>query len=787
VTYRWLMALAMTGLMLLPAKAQSGESASFESAGGAAGLGFLRPDQWGLIRSRIRNSGDQPTELLAAVQFKDSDNIQFVTRTWVPPQSVREILQPVYLHTAPRSDRAVDIASILIDTARSEQMRGREDGLIRLDMDEHAMAMVGSMEGDDAISAVIASRLSSNLGKRLAYVNAGQLPALPAAYSAIRTLVLADPKIALTPERVHAIRSWLSAGGRLWLVLDQLPDDLGPTLIGNDWPIAVIDRLPITDLTLLGPRSSLQRQRDKPWDMVRVVAPGTRVLHTVDGWPASLTFGVGKGMVIVTTLDGAAWWTESKQPGGEAEATEPLAELGSVVYAAQPAAPIDAQRFGSFVREQIGYQILGRTPVLLVLAALPAAVILSGLWLARRQQLERVGVIAAAGAVVLCAVLIAMGAAQRRTVPLTVASAQWVQVAPGQNMAAVEAAISIYSPEADRGPLSGKAGGVLWPDMTGQAGRRLRMVWTDLDNWSWEGLELPSGAVRTAEATHVLTFDRRVNVTLTFGPRGIEGQLTPGPFEQLEDLVLATPVAAMAVRPDADGSFVVQPADQLPRGDYIAGVTLSQQQRARQDVYRSLLAGTSYPAEPTLLAWAMSLELGLELSIEAQQHHTALVAFPVELTPVMPGQRVSLPAAFVPFTVVRGASNEGTTTLYSPTTREWIDTAQGATLLLRFQLPRQVLPLRIEGATLTFDLTARDRVIEVLRVADQQITPVARFDGASGPQRVTLRADALGPLDGDGGLIVGLRIHDTQDFSTSSVWRMIDARLDVEGVVLTPQ
>ncbi len=785
--YRWLIAAVVTGLWLMPAMGQPASTASFDSAGGAAGLGFLKPGEWGLVRSRIRNDGAEAVELLSSVQFKEGDNIQFVTRAWVPPQSVREVLQPVYLHMTPRSDRAVDLSSLLIDTSRGEQMRGREDGLIRLEMDDRLTAVVADTDADDAISAVIAARLAAGASKRMAYVSPAQLPALPAVYDAITCLVFAHGDVELTPAQTHAIRSWICDGGRLWIMLDRVPAGLGPRLVGNDWPIAVIDRLPMTQLALRGSGSLLQRERDDPWDMVRVVAPRARVLHEAAGWPASLTFAVGKGAVVVTTLDAHAWWLASDKEGGDPQATEPLTELAVMAWGgAAGDVPIDASRFGEFVRDQIGYRILGRGPVIVVLALLPLAVIVSGLWLTRRHRLEVVGAIAVAGSVLLGAVLIGMGRAQRRTVPLTVASAQWVEVAPGQDMAAVKAAISIYSPEADRGPLSGNKGGVLWPDMTGQGGRQLRMVWTDLDHWSWEGLELPSGAVRSAAVRHLLPMERHAGVTLTFGPRGVQGRITPGPFEQFEDLVLATPVAAMAVRPDGDGTFVVQPSDQLQRGEYIAGATLGQQQRARQDMYRALLDRTNYPTTATLLTWAKSLDLGLELSIPATQHHSALVAMPATWTPAALGQRVAVPGAFVPFTVVRGEGGVGTTTLYSAITREWIDSAQGHTLLFRFRLPREVLPMTAEAATLTIQLSARDRVVEVLRVTGRQMDAVARLEGVAGTQRVSLKAADLSPVDADGGLIVGLRVHDNDDVSAGSIWRLIDIRLDVEGTVQTP-
>ncbi len=782
---QWLIAVAWTATCIASATGQTPSTASFDSAGGAAGLGFLRPQEWGLVRCRIRNDGATAAQLLSAVQFKDGENIQFVTDAWVPPWSVREVLQPVYLHVTPRDDRAVELMSLLIDTARGEQMRGREDGLIRLDTGDHVTAMTVDSDADDAISAVVAARIASGGSMRVAYVRSSQLPAMTAVYDSVSCLVLADRELALTPAQAQAIRAWVSGGGRLWLMLDRLPPEVGPRLLGNDWPIAVVDRLLVTQLTIEGPSGPLQREREEPWTLLRVISADARVLHRVEGWPASMAFPVGSGTVVVTTLDAAAWWLDPDREGGSPRATDPLSEVATLaVGGAAVTVPIDARRFESFVREQVGYTILGRSPVIAVLALLPAAVVLSGLWLARRQRLERVGMVGVCVAVLLCTVLIGMGSVQRRRVPLTVASAQWVEVAPRQGLAHVQAAISIYSPEAGRGPLRGSRGGILWPDMTGQGGKQLRMVWTDLDHWSWEGLELPSGAVRTAGASNVLQLSARAQVALTFGPQGVEGHIAPGPFERLEDLVLATPVAAMAVRTDADGRFTVRPGDELRRGEYIAGATLGQQQRSRQEIYRGLLDDGSYPARPTLLSWAKSLDLGLELSIPATQHHSALVAMPVTVTPRAAAGRMAVPGAFVPFTLVRGPGNEGTTTLFDATRRTWIGPVpQGHTLLFRFQLPPQVLPLRLESATLTVELSAADRRVEILRLAHGRIEQVATLEHGAGTQRVPLHVDQLGTLDADGGIIIGVRVGDADESAFASVWQIHDARLDVVGDV----
>lgn len=761
----------------------------FDSSGGAAGLGFLTPNQWGLLRSTIRNSGSEAVELLSTVQFQlpEASNVQFATRAWLPPRSVREVHQPVYLFDKPASDRAVDVLSLLIDDSGGERMLSREPGLVRLEPEATATAILADADSDHAISAVIAARRAAGLSKRLAYLSAPALPDQPAPLRAAAALVLAGSELELDVAQRQAIRQWLVAGGRLWIMLDRLPPDVAEQILGNDWPIAVVDRVGLTSLQLTdadGRGPTLQRQRDEPFVLTRIVAPTGLVSHRVAGWPAAVRFPVGRGSVLVTTLDAAAWWT----PGDERDAPDATAALESLAsHLREVAAPPLADRpFDDFVRDQIGYTVLGRTGVFVVLAVLPAAIVISAVTLGRRHRLEWVGAVAAAVAVVVSVVLVGMGRIHGASVPLTVASAQWVELTPGQDLAVIDATLSVYSPASDRGPLCAENGGVVWPDMTGQAGRLLRMVWTDRDHWCWNGLELPERAVRTAEAWNVLPLPTPASVTLRFGARGVEGQLQRGPFDELEDLVLATPTAAMTVRLDEQDRFVLTPAETLPPGEYVRGVTMNQTQRQRLAVYRRLLDAGDYPARPTLLAWGQAMELGLRLSIEAVQRHAALVAFPATIEPAAVGQRITVPPAFITFQTVRGRDNIGTTTLYNAQTREWIgNISQGATLLLRFQLPEAALPMRVESLTLNLNLVAADRTVEVLRPDAAKLAVVRTLDRPASPQSVELAGEAVGQPDVDGGVTVGVRVSEPLDpTAMTSTWRIDGVSAAVTGVVI---
>src|SRR5437660_5913508 len=106
--------------------------------------------------------------------------------------------------------------------------------------------------------------------------------------------------------------------------------------------------------------------------------------------------------------------------------------------------------------------------------------------------------------------------------------------------------VFIFFFQAEDGIRDGHVTGVqtcalpIYLDTEGLEGRALRRVQTDLDRWHWENLDLPPG-VRTGPFRHTVRTAEPVEATVRFGPDGVEGRVTPGPFGRIEDALLSTP------------------------------------------------------------------------------------------------------------------------------------------------------------------------------------------------------------------------------------------------------
>jgi hypothetical protein len=200
----------------------------------------------------------------------------------------------------------------------------------------------------------------------------------------------------------------------------------------------------------------------------------------------------------------------------------------------------------------------------------------------------------------------------RIAVPPTVAVTQIVDAVPGLNEVQTSGFLAVYQPSLNTSPVGAEKGGGFEIDMIGLEGRVYRRMQTDLDRWHWENLELPAG-VRTGPFRHTLRTEEPVEAIVRFGPNGLEGRVTSGPFGQLEDGLLSTPGRhTLAVNLGPEGSFRAGSDEELRGGQLMVGGLLSDRQRARQILYEKLLAEPQprhIANRSLLLAWANPVDM----------------------------------------------------------------------------------------------------------------------------------------------------------------------------------
>jgi hypothetical protein len=345
-------------------------------------------------------------------------------------------------------------------------------------------------------------------------------------------------------------------------------------------------------------------------------------------------------------------------------------------------------------------------------------------------------------------------------------------------------------------------GGVFELDMAGLEGQAREFIQTDVGAWHWENLTVPAG-LRFASFRYTAPTSTPVSALGHFGPGGIEGKLSTGPFQGLSDALLSGPqgrrqdgrghpLRSLAVRLGPDGTFAAGTEDVLQEGQFLQSAVLSDQQQRRQEFYRDLLQRSGegrLEGRHVLFTWAdpvdMHFTLGRARESEGRRVGHALLIIPLRLERSAPGSRVTIPGLFIPVRRVVGENS-------MPVTWESQDAID---CHLRFQLPAEVLPLEIERARLSTRISAPSQRVTISGLAAGQAgrpgqTEKVELHVVENPLdviRVDITEKRLLHLDAKGGLHLHLNLSDPikrgpkESNSQEEKWKIEYLELEVTG------
>ncbi len=817
----------MTGLLVSEIAAQTASPQPTLSVGGmGAGVGKFRDNQWGLVHLTVRNPSDQTRHLLGVIAVDRLPDMQYARPMILPPQAVRRTWAPLRApDTDPRDpdSRSVGATGRLIDASGSggETLLGQEPALLLHETRAVSTAMMisdstDSRAGDESADAAVAAQIAAEVGKSVSVLRPSALPPVAAGYEALDTLLIARDLSDMGAAESAALRAWIIAGGRVWIMLDRTPVGDVQSLLGASWKPQIVDRVNLTDFTIEGTPEPLTISVERPIEMVRLLAPGMEVIHKVNGWPASLRMPMGQGQMLVTTLGARAWVQADKT------ATVPLVELGKIHFTT-PKPMIAAIDWQPFLGEHIGYEVVTRETVAVILALFCVALLLGGMVLHRKGRLEHIGWVAVVLAIVTAVSLVAIGTISQGQTPQTVVSAQTLELVVGQRQAVMRGAMQLYqppggvSPEADR--LGSTTGGAAWPQTDKTGGKLLRMVWSDLDRWHWDNLQLPQGVTTGVEFATTSLLPTEAQGQLSFDAQGIRGHVRVG-NDPLHEAVLIGPSGILLPRIAADGVFTATDEDVPDPGQYIVGAGLaSEEQRRREKLYVQLLgSGGDKPSiralrttQPLMLGWTAEVGSGIGLSDAARRIDQSLVVLPLPIQRPKAGTTVTIPSAFVTFTIPRASRSDREdesdgnragnrnpartqrsparlTTVYDASRGEWIAVSQGGSLVIRFDPPAALLPLKVSSAKLLLDIRAPQRTVAL--VSKPTGSPNT---GATIPANVVQSPSGLLTFDvadqtgllltKDQGIEVTIDVSEVDAAQVGQPWQIRSIGLTVTGVI----
>jgi hypothetical protein len=802
----------------------------------AGGLNGFTNDRWSLLLVDISNSTAEPARLLVISTYEFDTSIQFGRRFTVPAYSNRQVSYPIRVPSYPellkflgKEEEADGTMKRLTLDLRSMVYKGwdadkelipagggkrfhltgihcdpekpltgifseLDSGAKQRDLERLNKGSLDEDPPDPAVYLVQAIRRDQGLGN-LTYSLAFRTPPSSAtALNSVDGLLITGNRLLDDIAGQLAVRDWLYAGGRLWIMLDKTGIQLPEQLLGDQFRVHLVDQVPLYKLAISetgDDRQPIERRFDEPGvqpaSLARVLLDGQQVTHWVGTWPAAFWQRVGQGEVLFTTLSMDAW-VRAKSVGDGVNVTRPLQSLGKRFLQQRQPLVIDAEIWRPFVAETIGYSIISRAHVSVVLILLCLTLAVCGIRYYRRGQLERLAIAGPLLALLASIYLGVQGARSRYVVPSMAAEVQWVEADPRTSQVHVSGIAAVYNQSPSETNMSATRGGVFWPDFEGLEGVSARMIWTDLGTWHWEQLRLPDG-VRQMPFSSTTTLDAPLTVNCRFGPQGLVGDLSLGPFKGLADALLVVPGGERLVLKIEGDSIVA--SEQLPRGRYFLATVLSDKQQQRGRIYQQILDPEDplvrlFPRHQVVLGWASPVDVGFRFPDQQDHVGTALVSIPISIEETPPGDPFQIPPALLPFQSMAGPqSNVESNITHNNENGEWTPNfSRGKVIWLRFQLPPQVLPAEIDQASLTVDISALGRNLEIVSSRGEQVHSLGIEKEPQGTVRFELDQGEFLQPDQQGAVRLGIRVSDTLKpvaLEETPLWTIRSVKMSVKG------
>lgn len=809
--------ITVTTLVLLASVQISiGQETTAIRATRAAGPLGVQPyvrGHWGVVRTSLYNPTDQEASVEVLTTGRSAPHRQYGRRFWMPPKSRLTSWYPI--HVSAQVDPAAkveNIDSIVWDRTGSKPIlvpqttkRRLRSGQLRLSERRRITAFIGNdqlnpterqrQHADDCMLAIASLRVI-RFGKRRVASFQESLPVSVHALDNVEHLVVFNNRIARDVAALTAIRRWVQAGGRLWIIMDQVDPDTVGALLGDAQPFELVDRVELnefqlrtTDRKRWGEDSKL-REFEQPVPFARVLARDVDVTHTINGWPAAIWQKYGRGGILFTFLGVRGWLRapteidaviKSKKIG--AAPIEPLQYAASRLMAERPREDSPVIVFDDYLSGQIGYRTVDRSTVAIVLGGFCGLLLLGSIWLSRRRQLDRMLWLAPTAALAATVVLVAIGRQARQSTEETAAVAQFVRVEPESEEISIEGRLALYTQDNTDKTIAFTNGGRIDQSFAEQSmtGTTRKMIWTDIGRSSWSDMTVPAG-VQMASFEFEKPATTTIKATGSLGPNGFAGRLQVTPFEEPADAVLSnqTPFP-LSVRIQSDGTITAGIEQSLVDGNYLSGTLLTDEQRRRQEVYRKLLGNAERRRKiqnTTLYVWTRALPMGFDFG-EVRRTGSALLAIPLQLARTAPDTRVSIPAAFLPYRGAQSPTGKVEPTAFSIVEDDWIERDVPTRTWLRIQLPTQVLPLTVKKLIVTVQFAGAQRPFVIAGVVDGKIVTLKNVNEPLAKNRVELENAAALKPDADGHIIIGIDVRGKK--TPGRYWRFASVRFDIEG------
>jgi len=785
---------------------------------GTHGVSRYRPGRWGTIGVDAINQSSEPTSMEAAAWIGGHKTDQFGRSVWLPAESRRVTWAPVFIPSTRSPNSNPMLYSMSVQKSATGEVLSTGSNKDRIES-RQLIVPRGS-----AVYAVITDNEESHLADSdlVRYVlgvlrpdtaflsiDARHLPDIPEALDAVDTLVVIGDSLGQDALATEAVQDWVRLGGTLWLLLDTMTNASAQVVCGGELLVQEVDRVSLTSYSLLTDTNVKGRKADevdleRPVQLVRAFPEQGEVLATTDGWPAALKTQFGRGRIFASLLSLDGFFIPNRklhpEQAGNFEqqiwmttaAQDLMSELGS----SGQGRPLEIDAMREYVTSRIGYQLPDRSTGAVVLAAFCGALVAVCFVIQRMQRpvllLPVIGILS----MLTIVAFLTMVSSTRSSTDSTV-TFQMVEASGTQDRLQATGVTGFHSHSNSQPTIQSAAAGMLTFDETVSSGAPVRMVWSDQNKWQLQDAAFSSG-VRLAEFRESVPLETPAIAIGTFDESGFNGRLTGNVTVNWSDALVAHQSGfSLPVSIDSAGNIATGD-NPLPPGQYINTAILNAEQARRQKVYRSMFDASQrsrvYPSQATLLAWSDPLKLHTGRLTDDSPAGAMLASFPIVIERPEPGDRVLIPSTFIPYrSVALKKLKIGFAPTFSNTRRTWSSNTSSAasTSLLRFEIPAELLPLLVDQATLTVNISAPLRDVKILSGHVDSLTEVWSKSSPVGTFSVPLSAESSRELDDAGRLHVALETGEVQldeldgaDVGTQDRhWQVEWMQLEIQGLI----
>ena len=749
------------------------------------------PEQWGDLHLRLENGRDDSREILCATYFGEQSTLQFARRIWLPARSKLSISHPVLIPKLnDAKNRNVNLHSLVIESSKAGEVLVKNDtgqlthdGVLLATNTLRNTAIVaeagtGLNVSKDVLDLIIASRVCQKLNNKVTVLADPFLPADEASLNYLDHIVIAENRLADDDATLAAIRRWLHAGGRLWIMLDRVDPTILEKLFGDDFTGHFVDQVGLTTVRVDKPPNLAVAETsageivefDVPVQMTRMIVSDMKVWHTVNGWPAAMTKAYGEGRLLITTLAPYGWINrrtiekeKSIDPLFQSEyiARAPLMDLASHILSKREPSLLPKSILEPMVAEYVGYTVPSWGLIVGIMLSFLLLLVGTGLWLLRSGRLEHLGWLGSIFAIAFGVALITIGRAHRHSIPGTLASVQFAQAIRGTDDVRTQGMIAVYHPEGSQDPIQTTRGGRLWPDMTGLENSTRRFVTTDFGQSHWESLAQTPG-LRVAPFANSESVFGRIEAHATLNANGIVGQYL-GPSVVEADALVATRTGRIGVKLHSDGSFEANANDVFEKDQFLNANFLGDEQDRRRRILGELLNKRnrkSYPDRPQLLVWSDRWEHGFQFGGELKKQGTTLLNVPLIFNRPQTGTEILIPPPLVTFRTRSNPDGSQPSGIWNDLHEEWQERSTPGLNWLSFQIPQEFLPLATIRATVQIQVAGPMGRIELMGLNQGKIVSLKTVVDPVGLLTIEIHDTEVLSLSDDGRLSLGLSAGD---------------------------